>query len=457
MSAAAATIATRPGGRRQPRSAAEWFLAIEIAFQLALLVPALNFGPARVLWRTGAFAASLAMLVLLRGRARKNAVNLAALWVLAILAVEIFHPLANTLVAAIAECAMYLAILAPLFWVARLQVDLDRFRRALHWLWGYYTLSVLVGVAQVYFPGRFEPKLSPVVASMGSAVEGLKIVLSNGKSIFRPMGLTDMPGGAANAGMWALLFGLGFLLAPAGGGKRGTFWMRAAYFGSMGCSIVVIYLSQSRATLLTAAIWFAALLALLAWQGRWRQFAILAALTLALGLGGLRFATRLGGRSLVQRLATLTGAHRSQLYASERGRFLSQTFHTLIPEFPFGAGLGRWGMMHTYFGHDHDPRRALIYVEIQWQGWVLDGGLPLLAAYLALLGCALGSLARIARRPGPLATWAALCFAYDVGVLALTFDYTPFTGQMGLDFWFLNALVLAAAACARNREARSAS
>jgi len=46
-----------------------------------------------------------------------------------------------------------------------------------------------------------------------------------------------------------------------------------------------------------------------------------------------------------------------------------------------------------------------------------------------------------------------LCFAYDVGVLALTFDYTPFTGQMGLDFWFLNALVLAAAALAADPRA----
>ena len=452
MSAVAAPLAS-VAARRKPLSAAEWFLAIEIVFQLALLVPALNFGPVRVLWRTGAFAASLAMLVLLRGRARKNAVNLAALWVLAILAVELFHPLDNTVVAAIAECGMYLAILAPLFWVARLQVDLDRLRRVLHWLWGYYTLSVLVGLAQVYFPGRFEPKLSPVVASMGSAVEGLKIVLANGKSIFRPMGLTDMPGGAANAGMWALLFGLGFLLAPAGRGRRRAFWMRAAYFGSMGCSIVVIYLSQSRATLVTVGIWFLALLALLAWQARWRQFGILAALSVVLALGGLRFATQLGGRSLTQRLGTLTGSHRAQLYSSERGRFLTETFRTLIPQYPFGAGLGRWGMMHTYFGDNRDPRRGFIYVEIQWQGWVLDGGLPLLAAYLALLGCALWSLARIARRPGPLAAWAALCFAYDVGVLALTFDYTPFTGQMGLDFWFLNALVLAAAALASDPRA----
>jgi len=172
-----------------------------------------------------------------------------------------------------------------------------------------------------------------------------------------------------------------------------------------------------------------------------------------LALGGLRFATQLGGRSLTQRLGTLTGSHRAQLYSSERGRFLTETFRTLIPQYPFGAGLGRWGKMHTYFGDNRDPRRGFIYVEIQWQGWVLDGGLPLLAAYLALLGCALWSLARIARRPGPLAAWAALCFAYDVGVLALTFDYTPFTGQMGLDFWFLNALVLAAAALASDPRA----
>ncbi|HVA64269.1 MAG TPA: hypothetical protein VNF74_11135 [Terriglobales bacterium] len=447
MSAPAAAVwgvPAAPPGRRK-LGVAEWFLLGEIVFQLALLVPALNRGPLRVLWRMGVFAASLALLAMLRGKTRANASNLAALWVLALLALEVFHPTSNTWLAAIAECTMYVAILAPLFWMTRLRLDYLAFRRTLRLFWGYSALSASVGLLQVYLPGRFQPQLSPIVASMGSSVQGLKITLANGARMFRPMGLTDMPGGAADAGMWAVLFGLGFLLTVPPGRSQGA--KRLLYVASMVVGMVVIYLSQTRVLLVVLAVWFATLLFLLVWRQRWREFGLLLLLVALLGAGGLRWAAGVGGSQMTQRVESLFRGSQGNLYQQERGAFLSQTIHTLIPNYPLGAGLGRWGMMNTYFGDNHDPSRGLIYVEIQWQGWVLDGGLPLLAAYLALLGLTMLSLARIARRRGPLAVWALLCLAYDVGTLALTFDYTPFTGEMGLQFWFINALVLAVASC----------
>jgi hypothetical protein len=298
----------------------------------------------------------------------------------------------------------------------------------------------------VYFPGRFQPQLSPVVASLGEAIEGLKIVLANGRKIFRPMGLTDMPGGAANAGMWAVLFGLGFLLAATPGRNRR--WKQAAYVSSMMAGMMCIYLSQVRVLLVITMVWFVALMAILFWRQRWRQLGKMTLLVLLVVGGGLYASLRVGGANFSQRLATLGGSSKTtSVYTRSRGYFLYQTLYELIPDYPLGAGMGRWGMMNTYFGDNTDPSRKLVYVEIQWQGWVLDGGVPLVIAYLALLWLAMVSLWRIARKRGPLWLWAALCLAYDVGTIASCFDFTPFTGEIGLEFWFINALVLSAAYC----------
>ena len=443
-----------PAPRQQRWSVLEWFLVAEFGFQLALLWPQLNHGVLRVLWRVGIFALSLGLLALLRGKTRRTPANVAAIWVLALLGVELFHPLGNTWLAEIAEAGMYLAILAPLFWMTRLRFDERRFRRVIGILWAYASVSAAVGLLQVYFPGRFEPAISPMVASMGQDIAGLRIVLANGQTIYRPMGLTDIPGGAATAGMWAALFGLGFLLTAKPGRWRPV--RRAIFLASMGAGVLAIYLSQDRALLVVLVVWFAALLGLLLWRRRWREFSVLAVLALLLGAGAVRVALRMGGAGLMQRVYALGGMRAENVYARERGHFLAQTFHTLIPEFPLGAGLGRWGMMNTYFGDNRSRSNGMIYVEIQWQGWVLDGGVPMLAAYLLLLGLTMLSLWRLARRRGPLWMWAALCLAYDVGMLALTFDYTPFTGEPGLEFWFVNALVLTAAAYLERRAAPAA-
>jgi hypothetical protein len=451
MSAAASWAA--PAARRRGLSAPEWFLVLEMGCQLALLAPALNGGPMRVAWRVGGFAASLLLLAGLRGRTRANAVNVAALWVIGLFLVEMLNPMSNTWISRLAVVGMAVASLAPLFWMTRLRFPEGLFERILRLFWAYYTLGAGVGLLQVYFPGRFQPQLSPVVLGLGQDVEGLKITLANGVHMFRPMGLTDTPGGAATAGLWAVLFGLGFLLTVRP--SHHAWAQKLIYLGSMIAGMMIIYLSQQRALLVVVAIWFAALLAILLWRQRWRESALLAGLVVVLALGSFRVAAGVGGRDMIQRVTSLGGGQGEQLYRQERGTFLAQAFGDFLHQYPLGAGLGRWGMMNQYFG---DPTRAqsgTLYVEIQWQAWVLDGGAPMLAAYLLLLLLTAWSLFRLARQRQRLWLWAALCLAYDVGVLALTFDYTPFTGQMGLEFWFLNALVLAAVA-ASGREPRRA-
>ena len=62
-----------------------------------------------------------------------------------------------------------------------------------------------------------------------------------------------------------------------------------------------------------------------------------------------------------------------------------------------------------------------------------------------------------------LAAWAVVAivliyvvFAYDVGALAMTFNYPLFIGQSGLEFWILNACLFAAWNAARGRPTRAA-
>ena len=68
---------------------------------------------------------------------------------------------------------------------------------------------------------------------------------------------------------------------------------------------------------------------------------------------------------------------------------LSSTRSTeLLFEFPFGAGLGRWGMMQVYFGDPAMWQAPPIHVEIQMTGWLLDGGVPMWVCYGGALASA---------------------------------------------------------------------
>ncbi len=141
-------------------------------------------------------------------------------------------------------------------------------------------------------------------------------------------------------------------------------------------------------------------------------------------------------------------------WGEERGKFLFNiftrhvlpSFPELLPQYPFGAGLGRWGMINQYFGDNSDPKRKSIYVEIMWTGWLLDGGVPLIAAYVAALALAFITAIRITLiRGSDLWLAGALLVAYNVGALAATFVSPFFMAQGGMELWLLNAALFAAA------------
>lgn len=440
--ASAASAAPAPGGDERPvQPLIQWFVATLLVCQVALLLPELS--PVRLLVRVVAFGGSLALLALVRGarRARHPAFTLGALTIL-VVAVAVFHPDTTNLVAGAAQAALYASVLAPVFWVPRLHLDTRVLRQTVLILWAFHTLSAALGVLQVYYPGAFQPPVSSIIASKGKGyVQSLMITTASGVRVFRPMGLTDIPGGASISGMYAMLFGAGFFLT------RRTAWWMAATTTSMALGMTALYLSQVRAVLVMTGIALAVLVAILARRGDVARLGMLGAVAGLVFAGGYVAAMSLAGPSVARRMASLTGARPGTVYYNERGHFLSDAFNRLLPEAPFGRGLGHWGMMASYFGRD-DPNP--VWVELQWAGWIVDGGAPLALLYCAAILVSLWMAWKIASGREPRAApdlpfWGAVVLAQGIGAFALTFSYPIFLSQPGMEFWLLNACLFAAA------------
>jgi hypothetical protein len=152
-----------------------------------------------------------------------------------------------------------------------------------------------------------------------------------------------------------------------------------------------------------------------------------------------------GGDQVTSRFATLLEGDPATVYYSNRGLFLHHTLTELLPKYPMGAGLGRWGMVASYFG---ETSAHALWAEVQWTAWLYDGGLALMVAYPLAIAVALWTALRIARRPdglnGELQKWASVLFGYGVGVFATTFSACTFESTFGIDFWILNVTVFAA-------------
>jgi hypothetical protein len=420
---------------------ARWFYAyllIQIACQLALLVPTL--ATARIVFRVAAFGSSLAFLLLVRGRSSGSALERTLLAAcLGILALSALNPEGGGLLASFAQWTFHLAIVAPVFWGSRLHVSPRAFEKIVLILWAFATASAFAGVLQAVFPGRFQPSFSTLLAERGPTyVSAMSIQLASGEWVLRPMGLTDIPGGAASGGLYAVLLGVGVILARPFPAAR-VLGIVAAVAG-MTC----LYLSQVRSMVLMVGICLIALVAVLAFANRLGRMVTVLSIGGALAFVGFATAFSLGGSSMSDRLQTLTQDSPTAVYYRNRGIFLEHTFVELIAEYPLGAGLGRWGMMTSYFG---EPSRAL-WAEIQWTGWLYDGGLLLIVLYPVAVVATLWQALRIARRHarGEIGIWAALVAAYDVGTIALLFSYPVFMSTGGLEFWLLNTALMRAAA-----------
>jgi len=424
----------------RPRPWLVGFAVLHIAFQLLLLIPELS--SVRVVVRVAAFGISLGFLLLVHDeRPWRTPLSACAFSILAVLGLEFFHPEGSGLLAAFAAVGLNLAILAPIFWVPRTGTTPAHARALVTILWLFYTLSSVLGVLQAYFPGRFQPPLSAVLAAHGSTrLAALEIVLASGERVFRPMGLTDSPGGAASAGLYAVLLGTGMLLSPTFRGAR------PLAVGSMLCGLMCLYLCQIRSLVVMAGVCVITLLALLLISGRISKLVGLLGAVGAIIPGAFALALAVGGKAMTDRLTTLIESDPGTVYYSHRGHFLEATLFHDLPLYPLGAGLGRYGMVHSYFGNATDG----LWVEIQWTAWLFDGGLALICLYLGAIllvswGCLRVALGRSGSAEPWLSAWGAVIVAYNVGALAVCFNYALFEGTGGVEFWVLNMAILCAA------------
>ena len=391
----AAVSGRRPGAGALQRTIqglmGDWFSTIPerlILFQLACQVGMLIsfLAPLRKLFRAGSFgssAAGLVYLVLSRRGDRLHPASRPAAAILGLLLLSLAHPETNSVKSALAQIVMYVSILGPLVWVAYCRCGVEALRRVLLILLAFHALSSLFGVLQALYPGQFQPALAFEATSQH------EIKLASGERVLRPMGLTDSPGGAATSGFYSVLLGTCFLVA----GRVN----KSKALGGLGISLGMfcLYLAQSRSRFLMTIAAVGVFVGILALRGQLQRLAIVFVIGLTLALGSFAWAVSVGGASATRRLRTLVEDDPGKL-AYERGYFLEETLLEIIPKYPLGAGMARWGQMYAYFGDRSSS--PPIYVEIQLTGWILDGGIPLAAVYYLALAMATWVAWRLATR-----------------------------------------------------------
>jgi hypothetical protein len=420
-----------------------WLLAalfVPLACQLALCIEAL--APIRVVFRGAAFGFSLLALVVHLSRpqlVKKYPPKTVAVFILLVVFLGMVNPGSAGLLACIATIGFYAAVVSPVFWVTKLRITPDTLRYIGWAMFLFQATSASFGILQVYFPGRFQPALSDVVETSQFGTDAYSIQLASGEQSIRPMGLTDMPGGAGVAGYQAFVFGLAIYLC-----EKSIF--RFMGLGGIATGLFCIYLSQIRSLLILSAVVLIAAVFVLIVSRQSIAATRLAIIGSGLFVGAFFWAFAVGGDDMRDRFASLLEEKPVEVYQQNRGKFLESTFTEVLPDYPLGAGLGRWGMMYHYFGRRSGV--ASIWAEIQITGWVLDGGALLLLAYIGAVFLAIRQSLKVSRLPSDpwLQRFAMTIVAYDIGLLVQTLGSVPFSSQMGLEFWLLNTAIFVCAA-----------
>jgi hypothetical protein len=434
--AAAPSVATRhePAAVSSRWGFPEFFIISQTALPALLFLPGSQ--AFRLPLRTAAFAISLAAFAwwLADTSVRVRSSN-AQSWiaaVVALLAVMLFHPLTPSLPGGFAQMAVYLAVMAPLFWAPVFIRTPEHLARILWLLLICSGCNALVGVLQVYDPRFLPAEFSRVISGNDVAMGSVTFIGRNGERLMRPPGLFDTPGAVAGPAMSAALLGLIFAVSGIAAWKR----LLALAFAIAG--LAAIYLSQVRISLVMTVMMMAIYTFITYRQGRpgrASQFGMLAG---AIVLGGFAIALTLGGPAILERVMTLVGADPIAVYQGARGVQLSITFTEMLYDYPLGAGLGRWGMAASYFGSFTHLSRPL-WAEIQFTGWMIDGGILMIALYcgaLTVTAVTQWKVAMLTAYPR-LNTCAAAVLSANLGTAVLIFSFTPFVTQIGIQYWFL--------------------
>jgi hypothetical protein len=431
-------VADKVGARGTPWGLPEFFVISQTFFPALLYLPGTQ--PFRLPLRVAAYAISLTALVWWLARRQAKGVNhhpslhwlvLTVGW----LVIMIFHPYTNTSVAGLAQTCLYLAVMAPVFWAPSVVKEPRQLNRLLAIMLVCNGINSLVGVLQVYDPDRWMPtEFSTLTVTSKYGLSSLTYLNSAGQLVVRPPGLFDTPGAVCGAGMVAAVLGLIFAMSKI------EYWKRFVCLGFAAAGMGAVYLSQVRAALLTmcgmmlvyvAVIWFV--------QKQHGRATAYLSIAVVIVTGAFTYSVLIGGQAVVKRMDTLTEANPFTTYYNSRGSMVAQGFSVLLPEYPLGAGLGRWGQMRLYFGDENNADSPAIWAEVQYPGWILDGGIVLVLLYILALVTTMFYEVKIARRTRDpdLRRSAPLVIAVNAGAIALTFSFIPFLSPIGLQYWFL--------------------
>jgi hypothetical protein len=399
----------------------------------------------RSLLRISAYAAGLLVwaAVVVRGRRGPGATSddfparpwlaFSAGWLL----LSVAHPNSYSVVAALAQAMLYLAVMSPAFWGHRVLDAHRQLDRVMVLLFACNALSALVGMAQVYRPQTFNP---PVIPALNNKYQGedLMIQTPDGRKVLRPCGLTDSPGGASAAGSTAAIIGLCLAVRPVG------LLRRLASLALALVGVAVIYYSYIRLTLIMVLICLAVVWVFLLLRRRYAQAAQLAvggALALA---GALAWAVRSLGGGVLTRFVSVVGTGEGPTGYSSRAFYVQEALGKVLWEHPLGYGMGWWGQIYAMFGTL--GKISPVWVEVMIPAWVYDGGFPLLLGYGGAVAVALYDSARIAltSRDGDVQFWAAVVVALNASVAVSCLSYVAFVAPLGVNFWLLAAVLHAA-------------
>jgi hypothetical protein len=286
------------------------------------------------------------------------------------------------------------------------------------------------------------PEFSRLALRLNADIVGaLTYIGADGREIVRPPGLSDLPGGAAVSATITALLGFAFATR-----ERTTHQLRLWFIAASVVGLTVVYLTQVRSMLVMICVCMAAAGAVRLRQGRMAHTAWIAGSAAALVVASFTWAVAVGGESVVDRFQSILDVGVVQSYQENRGIFLTYTFQELLYEYPFGAGIGRWGMMSAYFGDPTNWQFPALWAEIQLTGWLYDGGVLLWICYAGAIAAATYHTYRVACSSEPyLSDLATMVLSVQVLVIGLCFTGPVFNTQTGIVFWLLSASVYGAA------------
>lgn len=424
----------------------EWFIIIQSSIPVLLFIPGASV--LRLFTRVAAFlVAILAWLAIwIRGRRfPQDRIFLPTPWLLLCtiwLGVCLFHPGTNSMMSGVAQAAMYLTVLSPVFWASSAVTSSQQIPRLMKIVFFFCALNAFLGIAQVY-SNRFNPPYIPSIDDGNDfSISGMTYNAADGRRIIRPCGLSDNPGQASGAGAVACLIGLCMAAQPI------RWWKRIACVGVALAGMAVIYFCQVRAAMVMEFICIIGLIVLFSARGYYRQAGVLAFGSVVLVVAAAIWAVSAVGEVGTKRFWTLIEERPADLYQS-RGTFVKETFESLIWNSPLGCGLGRWGQAYGYFGdqsYGYGGSNGMLWVEVQVPGWVIDGGIPLLVCYTVAISLAMLDSLRIVltTRNKDVAYWGAVVCTMNLSIVAATFSSCPFVTPSGMGFWLMSLALHAA-------------